>query len=203
MSGTKAQRTNEEKGINAARELSMKKFEDRYAEPPAYSSRPSSSNEAPSRTVPNPEDLNFQPSPLEIPTPAECIAHLKLLHAFAKLRHEVGNHEGLFGISMGATGAKRQTDGHSGSNGPNQSGLAHEQDATAAGINTHTLDTDASSIAGLAERIRGKRWAVFVTKAVARFEKWWELMQGQCNWYRPIRTDDFEGEDVTHAGKSQ
>ncbi|KAH4044073.1 hypothetical protein HBI24_240210 [Parastagonospora nodorum] len=199
MSGTKAQRTNEEKGINAARELSMKKFEDRYAEPPAYSSRPPSSNEAPSRTVPNAEELNFQPSPLEIPTPAECIAHLKLLHAFAKLRHEVGNHEGLFGISMGDTGAKRQTGGHSGSNGPNQSGVAHEQDAAAAGIDTHTSDTDASSIAGLAERIRGKRWAVFVTKAVARFEKWWELMQGRCNWYRPIRTDDFEGEDVTHA----
>lgn len=203
MSGTKAQRTNEEKGINAARELSMKNFENRYAEPPAYTSRPSSSNETPSRTVPNAEDLNFQLSPLEIPTPAECIAHLKLLHAFAKLRHEVGNHEGLFGISMGDNGAKRQIGDPSESNGTTQSGVAHEQDAVGAGVDTHKSDTDASSSAGLAERIREKRWAVFVTKAVTRFEKWWELMQGRCDWYRPIRTDDFEGEDLTHASKSQ
>jgi len=203
MIGTKAQRTNEEKGINAARELSMKKFENRYAEPPAYTSRPSSSNATPSRTVPNAEDLNFQPSPLEIPTPAECIAHLKLLHAFARLRHGVGNHEGLFGISMGELDAKRQTNGPSGSNGTTQSGVAHEQDAAGAGADTHKSDTDTGSSAGLAERIRDKRWAVFVTKAVARFEKWWEIMQGRCNWYRPISTDDFEGEDVTHASKSQ
>jgi predicted RNA-binding Zn-ribbon protein involved in translation (DUF1610 family) len=33
---------------------------------------------------------------------------------------------------------------------------------------------------------------VFVTKAVARFEKWWDSMSGTTTWYRPIQGDDFE-----------
>jgi hypothetical protein len=110
MAARKAQRTGEEKGMNIARELSMKTFEDLYAEPPPYSSRPPSTEKsafntnaegAHSRSLPTAGELNFQQSSLEIPTPAECIAHLKLLHAFAKLRNDVGNHDGLFGISIG------------------------------------------------------------------------------------------------------
>lgn len=46
------------------------------------------------------DKLDFTPSPLELPTVAECIVHLKLLHAFAKLRYHVGNQEGIFGIDL-------------------------------------------------------------------------------------------------------
>jgi hypothetical protein len=169
MSGTKAARTNEEKVMNIAREKSMRKFEDNYAEPPPYTSEPialhtivpgtNASNTSP-KSIPTSEDLNFQSSPLEIPTPAECIAHLKLLHAFAKLRHEVGNHDGLFGIKMDTY--------------------------------AHTPGTNSTDDAATAERIRDKRWSVYVTKAVARFEKWWDLLNGGSVWYRSIRTEDFD-----------
>lgn len=153
--------------MNSTREQSMKTFEDLYSEPPPYSSRPPTQDAAtsngniqhkPHRALPKINELNFQPSPLEIPTPAECIAHLKLLHAFAKLRQDVGNHEGLFGI--------------------------HIEDGNSSTTNT---PDDAS----LAERLREKRWTIFVTKAVARFEKWWELLYGST-YYSPIRTDTFE-----------
>jgi hypothetical protein len=172
MSGTKARRTEEERVLNIARAHSMRTFEDLYAEPPPYSPQSppaasdSSTQDASSWSLPKHEELDFQSSPLEIPTPAECIAHLKLLHAFAKLRHEIGNHDGLFGISMETVDAKD--------------------------MNTHTM----------AERIRDKRWSVFVTKAVARFEKWWDTLTGMSTWYAPIRTDDFEtASESPYAGK--
>lgn len=198
MSDTKAQRTSEEKEMNTAREQSMKTFEDLYAEPPPYSSRPSSTTAAPSRSVPTLKELNFQPSPLEIPTPAECIAHLKLLHTFAKLRHEVGNHEGLFGIRTVQVDAKRSKDyanEPSTADGTPQFGGAHEQDAGRPEVDNHGSESASVPDAGLAERVRDKRWSVFVAKAVARFEKWWDLLQGRSIWYRPIRTDDFEAVD--------
>lgn len=149
-----------------AREQSMKKFEDLYAKPPPYSSRASPGNTAAIEGnaqvagSPKVEDMNFQTSPLEIPTPAECIAHLKLLHAFAKLRHTIGNCDDLYGIS----------------------------------IETHDAE--------LAERLREKRWSVFVTRAVARFEKWWENLSGAWTWYAPIRTENFEtAGDSLYAGE--
>ena len=143
--------------MNDTRRASMKTFEDSYAEPPPYSSQPPSqaasatnipAGDQQTNRVPAIETLNFDRSPLEIPTPAECIAHLKLLHAFAKLRHDVGNCEGLYGIST----------------------EKFSQPANQNGSSSATLD------AGLAEQIRDKRWTIFVTKAVERYEKWWDTL---------------------------
>ncbi|KAF2267846.1 hypothetical protein CC78DRAFT_511594 [Lojkania enalia] len=130
-----------------------------FLEPPPYSpqspviSRASSVITKTEHTVqasPVLQHLDFTPSPLELPTAIECIAHLKLLHAFAKLRHEIGNREGLFGIDIGAK-------------------------------------------PDLAERIREKRWTVFVTKAVDRFAIWWETLPKTSHLFpMPIRTSDFE-----------
>jgi hypothetical protein len=178
MSGTKAQRTNKERNMNMAREHSMRVFESRYEEPSAaYTSQPLathttvSDTDARNENMPRSEDLNFESSPLEIPTPTECIAHLKLLHVFAKLRHEVGNHEGFSGIRM------------EGDMEENSQYTAYD--------------------AAFAERVRDKRWSVYVTKAVARFEKWWDLLTGASTWYRSIRIDDFESaENDLYAGKS-
>ncbi|KAK7179750.1 hypothetical protein PSPO01_14142 [Paraphaeosphaeria sporulosa] len=39
---------------------------------------------------------------LELPTATQCATHLKLLHAFARLRKEVGWYEGLYGIKFEA-----------------------------------------------------------------------------------------------------
>lgn len=182
MSDTKARTTNEEKLMNEAREKSMSKLEDLYAEPPPYSSRPPSTDvtvtngvaqDASPQSMPTFEELDFQPSPLELPTPAACIAHLKLLHSFARLRQEIGTREGLFGI------------------------LTEPGDLDEA--SKEKTETAATDDTNFGERIRDKKWTVFVTKAVARFEKWWDLLSGASNWYSSIRTSHFE----VQAGEMQ
>jgi hypothetical protein len=190
MTDKKPQRTGGEKGMNLAREKSMKTFEELYAEPPPYTV---SAQQAGS--VPATEELNFQPSPLEIPTPAECIAHLKLLHAFAKLRHDVGNCDGLFGIStekMDAAELPANLNGAGGTSGSLQAGGVHERDPAQAAVEAHA---PGDAMAALAERIRDKRWTIFVTKAVDRYEKWWATHSNQSTeWtYSSIKKTDFEG----------
>jgi hypothetical protein len=195
MAARQAQRTGDEKGMNRVREQSMKTFEDLYAEPPPYTSQPPSPHKsaptvdvasAATRSLPATENLNFQPSPLEIPTPAECIAHLKLLHAFAKLRHDIGNHNGLFGITM-------SMDYEPSTNDVDRIGGVREDHAARAALDSPLLEAHS---AVFAERIREKRWHVFVTQAVARFEKWWDNLSGTSSWYRPIRKDDFETNEL-------
>lgn len=109
--------------------------------------------------VPVADTLDFTPSPLEMPTPAECIAHLKLLHALAKLRQDVGNDNGTHGVSLEKEGG----------------------------------EVDAA----LAERVREKKWAIFVAQAVDNFERWWKSLPSQYPdstsvWRTPITTDDFD-----------
>ncbi|KAH8708552.1 hypothetical protein GQ44DRAFT_690888 [Phaeosphaeriaceae sp. PMI808] len=170
MTDKKAQRTLEERVMNSTRQRSMKTFEHHYAEPPPYSLQPPSTHASTSNLdagvssscMPTIEELKFRPSPLDIPTPAQCIAHLKLLHAFANMRHDIGNCDGIFGISMGKVAASKGQ----------QTATVHDED--------------------VAERIREKRWSVFVTKAVTRFEEWWRLFSGSTTWHVPIRTSHFE-----------
>jgi hypothetical protein len=135
MSDKGEKRSPTDKAMNSAREEAMGTFEKRYAEPPPYSADPPAQANARQDDRPNLEHLVFDPSPLEIPTPSECIAHLKLLHAFAKLRHDVGNRGDI---------------------------VASEK--------IRNFDDS------IAEKLREKRWVVFVTKAVDRFERWYETL---------------------------
>ena len=73
-----------------------------------------------------------------LPSNDECIAHLKLLAAFANLREEVSETDGIFGLSDSLA------DGYTGGS------------------------RDQKLI-----KIREKRWAVYVTRAVDRFQQWW------------------------------
>lgn len=215
MADKKAMKTLGEKSMNGVRRASMKTFEDHYAEPPPYSSQPpsvktSTSNdatgEAQASSIPAAEELNFNLSPLEIPTPAECIAHLKLLHAFAKLRHDIGNHDGLFGIANeGVEGteytAMQHVDELPSNNTGQQLGGVHQHSPANAAVELPTQDTVANLDAALAERIREKRWTVFVTKAVDRFEQWWNSLpahgpRSSSVWRSPITTRDFDSTDV-------
>jgi hypothetical protein len=96
----------EDEARSAQRTRTLNSFEELCGAPPPYSLAAPSTVPAPStgstKSTPTTdiafENLDFTPNPLELPTPTECIAHLKLLHAFAKLRHDVGNRNGLFGI---------------------------------------------------------------------------------------------------------
>ena len=84
--------------------------------------------------------LTLESTSNEVPTHEECIAHLKVLEAFYKLRQTIGSSDGLFGIDNSLV------TGH---------GLPNE-------------DSTAELLAKLAE----KRWAVYVARAVDRFQAW-------------------------------
>nr|POE65285.1 glycine-rich domain-containing protein 2 [Quercus suber] len=78
----------------------------------------------------------------DVPTPDECVAHLKLLECFYRLKQKIGSSDGLFGI---------------------RNELAHDyaQDA-------NRQDKTPELLSKLAE----KRWAIYVTRAVDRFATW-------------------------------
>lgn len=100
-------------------------------------------------------------------TPDQCIAHLKLLEVFYQLREDIGNTEGLFGIADPVFSPEDTSDSS-----------VHAQDARALGE----------------VRVREKRWAVYVERAVDRFAKWWEFcvpttLQGAPS--EMINTDDL------------
>jgi hypothetical protein len=77
----------------------------------------------------------------------QCIAHLKLLEAFNQLREDVGQTENLFGIASPAFKEEETTNSRQHAQSPQA--LAHV-------------------------RVCEKRWAVFVTRAVDRFERWYD-----------------------------
>ncbi|KAF1958454.1 hypothetical protein CC80DRAFT_30895 [Byssothecium circinans] len=157
-----------------------------------FSRSKASSSETTSR-VPVPsalDDLDFSPNPLELPSQSECIAHLKLLHAFAKLRHEVGNQSGLFGIRLpGEEGMKNDMDM------PEDLPPEYSLSDTGTGHNQNVRSTpcnEALAMNDLADRVREKSWTVFVTKAVDRFEKWWSKLASKSTEFPyAIRTVDF------------
>jgi hypothetical protein len=82
-------------------------------------------------------------------TPDQCTAHLKLLEAFNQLREDIGNTDGLFGINSPTFNEKEEKSEKSPQKGQDMHALAEV-------------------------RVREKRWAVFVARAVDRFEKWWD-----------------------------
>jgi hypothetical protein len=173
--------------------------EKQVAEPPPYSSEPpptqasslDTGTEAKTEGKPVFDNLDFTPSPLELPTAAECIVHLKLLHAFAKLRHDVGNQEGIFGIDLEKGDVVREEPPEGGAS--HQPNGVHAPDETKATGSAHPPIEQQKAAAALGERIREKRWSVFVTKAVDRFERWWNSLSSKANpAFLPLTTDDFE-----------
>lgn len=97
------------------------------------------------------------------PTADQCIAHLKLLEAFQKLREQVASDDGLFAITPPS--------------------------------GDQAADTKMQAL------IREKRWAVFVARAVDRFERWWtKCLPPTFNGlpYDRLRAKRFETSPHTH-----
>ncbi|KAK4501518.1 hypothetical protein PRZ48_007327 [Zasmidium cellare] len=84
---------------------------------------------------------NQSQSPDGFPQPAECIAHLKVLECFYRLKQTVGSTDGLFGI----------------------------EDKFVTGHTIAQSDKTGELLAKLAE----KRWAIYLHRAVDRFQAWW------------------------------
>ncbi|KAL7788272.1 hypothetical protein V8C37DRAFT_388540 [Trichoderma ceciliae] len=105
-----------------------------------------------------------------------CLAHLKLLHAIHSLKEDVGYSDGLWGIWDSR--AKWDTD------------ILHGE-ALPPGVQLDKLGEDERVKLALS-RLREKRWAIFLARAVDRYEAWWNAV----NKYKAMLTE----EDMTNLG---
>jgi hypothetical protein len=121
--------------------------------------------------------LSISPTPQD-PTVDICLAYLKLLYAIQSLKEDIGYTDGLWGIwDSRADGPESDVDVElarehlptSVATAPNSSGsgpgLGGDQD----GISPSDLQKMRLS------KIREKRWALFVARAVDRYEAWWNV----------------------------
>jgi hypothetical protein len=133
---------------------------DAPAPPPAYSAvAPPEAN--PPATAEDPtegvninaafEKLNLEnPTPSYFPTSDACLAHLKLLFALQSMKEDVGYTDGLWGLWDSRAGPVSNYN-------PDRS------------IEERLQDKQLQVLS----QIREKRWALFVARAVERYEAWW------------------------------
>ena len=88
--------------------------------------------------------LNLNSANTDTPQVDQCVAHLKVLECFYRLRQTVGSKDGLFGID----------------------------NSIALGKGLPSSDQTPQVLAKLSE----KRWAIYVSRAVDRFERWYESL---------------------------
>jgi len=90
-----------------------------------------------------------------------CLAHLKLLHAIQSMKEDVGYTDGLWGIWDSR--AENPLEDLFGTQGP------------APGAD-EPVPTGEDRVKAALSRIREKRWALFVARAVDRYESWWRSL---------------------------
>lgn len=138
--------------------------------PPAYSANESGSFPGRTESLPTVEvDITAAFSNLELEpdiserklTVDTCLAHLKLLHACHNLKEEVGYSDGLFGLYD-----SRATDD------------ASDLDLDTIHVQKSVKPEETDKINLALSKIREKRWALFVARAVDRYEAWWKTIQG-------------------------
>lgn len=104
------------------------------------------------------------------PTVDTCLAHLKLLFAFQWMKEDVGLTDGLWGLWDARAGP---------ANRPPEK----EKDAPESTVQERIKDQTLQALSN----IREKRWALFVARAVDRYEAWWKSLPG-----RPLSERDMD-----------
>ncbi|RMJ12454.1 hypothetical protein CDV36_007923, partial [Fusarium kuroshium] len=113
------------------------------------------------------------------PSAATCLAHLKLLHAIAKLKQSIGYTDGLFGIwdSRARYNRFKTSSGPPKElaidYGPAMSSYLFAQ-LSHQGPGFNIISDNGRSLA--LSKLREKRWAIYVARAVDRYEAWWSSM---------------------------
>lgn len=117
--------------------------------------------------------LNISPTPQD-PTVETCLAHLKLLYAVQSLKEDVGYTDGLWDIwDTRADGPDSDIEVDL-SNGQLPTTVANAIGPNGArGGQDTTTPSDLQKIR--LSKIREKRWALFVARAVDRYEAWWNV----------------------------
>ncbi|KAK0630340.1 hypothetical protein B0T17DRAFT_219005 [Bombardia bombarda] len=108
------------------------------------------------------EKLNLTTIPSN-PTVDTCLAHLKLLFAIQSMKEDVGYTDGLWGL----------WDARAGPLDP--SIIPREKPSAEMTPQQKMQDKRLAFLS----RIREKRWALFVARAVERYEVWWKSIPGQ------------------------
>ncbi|KAJ0331855.1 hypothetical protein COL5a_002524 [Colletotrichum fioriniae] len=110
------------------------------------------------------------------PTQDECLAHLRLLTAFDRLKTETGYRDGLWDIwdaraGTSTTSTKHPHTRNRDSNANNSEEYGHKTTKKA------PIDPDTGSEPELdldiLIRLREKRWAIYLGRAVDRYAAWW------------------------------
>lgn len=115
-------------------------------------------------------NLSLDPGPTD-PTVEKCLAHLKLLHAFQSMKEDVGYTDGLWDIwdSRAESGGDIDIDDV-------QEPLRPGTTEPISGEHKRSHEDDKKI---RLSKIREKRWALFLARAVDRYEAWWATFTGR------------------------
>jgi hypothetical protein len=137
------------------------------ASPPPPTYEQASRQEQHAQHPPQIANSAVQLSP-DLPSAEDCVAHLKLLECFYRLRQNIASTNGLFGISCD---------------------IFNDLDQSAPRTDTHK-DKNTEIITLLAE----KRWQVYVSRAVERFSRWRYSLEPDADYYTLAEAASSEGQ---------
>jgi hypothetical protein len=126
------------------------------------------------------DKLNLTNLPVD-PSVETCLAHLKLLFAIQWMKEDVGFTDGLWGL----------WDAHAGPVNPllkkrSEKGVKEKAEPEPT-LEERRNDKNLETLS----RIREKRWAVFVARAVDRYEAWWKWLASQQS-AQPVSVADID-----------
>jgi hypothetical protein len=130
------------------------------------------------------DNLTLSNVPVD-PSVETCLAHLKLLFAFQWMKEDVGFTDGLWGLWDSRAG-------------PIDPGFTRRPEKGKASQEKETAEPEPSveerirnkNLEALS-RVREKRWALFVARAVDRYETWWKCHMRLPD-SRPLREYDMD-----------
>lgn len=128
--------------------------------------------------------MNFTPDLVEISswdsniTHDTCLVHLRLLAAFQSVKEDVGYTDGIWGLF--------------------DSRVLSQQDKKSKTVDNGQKLED-KTVKRLAE-LREKRWALFVARAVDRYEAWWTALSKKHLTEKNMQGHYEEGSDSTIYG---
>ncbi|KAK3693374.1 hypothetical protein B0T22DRAFT_505080 [Podospora appendiculata] len=160
------------------------------APPPTYNA---SANDQHVDAAPTPEEVDsinltaaFEklslPNGPSKPTADTCLAHLKLLFAIQSLKEDVGYTDGLWGLWDSLAGPL------------DQALSSHDDKKEKDGSSTYedVKKKLQNKKLQILSQVREKRWAIFVARAVERYDAWWKSFGG-----RQLTEQDMQTPSVT------
>lgn len=104
------------------------------------------------------DSLSLETDTGPVPNGDTCLAHLKLLFAIQGMKEEVGYMDGLWNI----WDSRADNEGEA---IPNGAGSTHRHESGSQAVPDQRLAT--------LSKLREKRWAIFLARAVDRYAAWW------------------------------